>query len=127
MEIKEDRYYLRTHEWVRVDGTRLIVGISDHAQDTLGEISYVDLPTCALSVIAGEECAVLESLKAASSLFAPFSGTIETINIDVERQPDLINRSPYDNGWIWTMGSFTGDIPDTWMTAEQYRLFLNER
>lgn len=93
--------YVKTHEWVEVlnDGT-VRVGITDHAQELLGDMVFVDLPEVGRKVGAGEECAVVESVKAASDVYSPVSGEIVEVNEALQGSPDLVNKAPYGEGWL---------------------------
>lgn len=94
--------YLSSHEWVRVeaDGTATI-GITDHAQDLLGDVVFVELPEVGAELNAGEEAGVVESVKAASDIFSPVSGEVIAINETLEESPDLVNNEPYEDGWFY--------------------------
>ena len=94
--------YLSSHEWVRVeaDGTATI-GITDHAQDLLGDVVFVELPEVGAEIHAGEEAGVVESVKAASDIFSPVSGEVLAINEALEESPDLVNNEPYEDGWFF--------------------------
>ena len=95
-----DRKYSKTHEWVRIEGGMAVAGITDHAQKALGDITFLDLPAVGKPVEQGKECCVIESVKAASDIYSPLSGTVISFNDELERAPELINRSPYEDGWI---------------------------
>jgi len=97
MEIREGLYYSKDHEWVRVEGNRAYVGITDYAQDSLGSIVYVELPTEGKELPKGEVLGVVESVKAASDIFSPISGTVVEVNQALADNPELINESPYEN------------------------------
>ncbi len=99
MKIPKDLYYAETHEWVRVDDGFAYIGITDYAQDSLGEIVFVDLPEEDDQITQGTEFAAIESVKAASDLNAPLSGVIVTVNEELEDNPELLNEDPYEN-WI---------------------------
>ncbi len=96
--------YTKTHEWVRVeaDGT-VTVGITEHAQDLLGDMVFVELPEVGSSLAAGKECAVVESVKAASDVYAPIAGEVTAVNEAVTDSPDLVNKAPYGDGWLFQM------------------------
>ena len=99
-DIPDDLHYLNTHEWVRVtDGTARI-GISDFAQDELGDVVFVDLPADGEAVTAGEDFGVVESIKAVSDIYTPVSGTVSAVNDAVEGEPELLNDDPYGDGWL---------------------------
>lgn len=93
--------YARTHEWVKIEGDLVITGITDHAQDELGDLVYVETPEVGSKVTAGEQAGVVESVKTASDIHAPVSGTVVEVNTDLEDDPDFINDDPYGKGWIY--------------------------
>lgn len=93
--------YARTHEWVKVEGDLVVTGISDHAQDALGDLVYVEAPEVGQRVTAGEQAGVVESVKTASDIHAPVSGVVVEVNPDLEDDPDFINDAPYGKGWIY--------------------------
>lgn len=94
-------YAAETHEWVRVDGDTVTVGITDFAQDSLGDLVYAELPAVGTVVAAGAEIAVLESMKTASDIYAPVSGEIIAINTALEADPEKVNAGCYDGGWLF--------------------------
>ncbi|EPF6143730.1 glycine cleavage system protein GcvH [Acinetobacter sp. AKBS16] len=93
--------YARTHEWVKIEGDLVITGITDHAQDELGDLVYVETPEVGSQVTAGEQAGVVESVKTASDIHAPVSGTVVEVNNDLEDDPDFVNEDPYGKGWIY--------------------------
>lgn len=93
--------FTKDHEWVRADGDCATVGITDHAQNALGDVVFVDLPEIGREVAAGEPCAVVESVKAASDVYAPIAGRIVEVNSALSENPGLINSSPTDEGWFF--------------------------
>lgn len=93
--------YARTHEWVKIEGDLVITGITDHAQDELGDLVYVETPEVGSKVTAGEQAGVVESVKTASDIHAPVSGTVVEVNTDLEDDPDFVNDDPYRKGWIY--------------------------
>jgi glycine cleavage system H protein len=99
-----DRRYARSHEWVRDlgDGT-VEIGISDHAQNALGDLVFVEVPEIGRTLAAGEACAVVESVKAASDIYSPLSGTVVAVNEQLSSAPELINQQPYEGGWIYRL------------------------
>ncbi|MBF0218405.1 MAG: glycine cleavage system protein GcvH [Gammaproteobacteria bacterium] len=103
-EIPAELKYSPSHEWIRVepDGT-ICVGITHHAQDLLGDMVFIELPEVGRQLSHGEECAVIESVKAASDIYAPLAGTITAVNNSVEAAPELLNQQPYGDGWILKM------------------------
>jgi len=103
MDTPRNLKYTNSHEWVRVEGKQVVVGITDFAQDQLSDLTYVELPTVGDSFSGQEEAAVLESVKAASDVYAPISGTITAVNSDLLDHPELINSDPYGKGWLFKM------------------------
>ncbi|ARD29160.1 glycine cleavage system protein H [Acinetobacter lactucae] len=93
--------YARTHEWVKIESDLVITGITDHAQDELGDLVYVETPEVGSQVTAGEQAGVVESVKTASDIHAPVSGTVVEVNTDLEDDPDFVNEDPYGKGWIY--------------------------
>jgi glycine cleavage system H protein len=117
--------YTSDHEWVRLedDGT-LTIGITDHAQEALGDIVFVDLPEVDREVAEGESCATVESTKAASDVFAPLAGRIAEINEAITEDPGLINRDPQGEGWFWRMEPGDDDNFESLMDEEAYQALL---
>jgi len=123
-EVPGDLKFAETHEWARVesDGT-ITVGISDHAQDSLGDVVFVELPEMDMEVEARGEAGVVESVKAASDIYAPVSGTIIAINEVLEDAPETVNESPYDDGWFFRLQPKDLGEMDNLMTPEDYETF----
>ncbi|MGB0188323.1 MAG: glycine cleavage system protein GcvH [Aequoribacter sp.] len=113
--------YVSSHEWVRVeeDGTATI-GITNHAQEALGDVVFVELPEVGAQLGAGDEAGVVESVKAASDIYAPIGGEIIAINENLEDNPDVINEDPYGDGWFFKMRLDDAASVDDLLTAEQY-------
>lgn len=103
MNTPPDLRYASSHEWVRLEGEIATVGISDHAQEELTDIVFVELPAMGRTVDAGDPTAVVESVKAASDIYAPISGEVIEVNPDVESDPSLVNTDPYGKGWIFKL------------------------
>ncbi|MCS7049790.1 MAG: glycine cleavage system protein GcvH [Verrucomicrobiae bacterium] len=101
MNIPANLKYTKSHEWVRVEGDVAVVGITDHAQQELTDIVHVEPPKLDTDISAGQPCAVVESVKAASDIYSPVSGEIVAINEQLTSQPELLNRDPYGQGWIF--------------------------
>ena len=99
-EIRNDLKYTETHEWVKVKGKTATIGITDHAQTALTDIVYVELPTIGKQVKKGEEICVVESVKSVSEIYAPVSGKVIKVNKKLEDSPEVINKKPYDDGWL---------------------------
>ena len=126
MEVRKGLLYSKDHEWVQeVSESVVRVGISAYAQDQLGDIVYIELPEIDAEVAKGESFAVVESVKAASDVFSPVSGKIVAVNEKLEDSPELINESPYDEGWIIEVKSDELELSDL-MTAEEYARYIEE-
>lgn len=121
-EVRNELKYLPSHEWARLesDGT-VTVGISDHAQDSLGDVVYVEVPEVGSQVNAGEEAGVVESVKAASDFFSPITGEVLAINEALEDEPETVNSSPYDDGWFFKVKPTDVSELDAAMDADAYR------
>ena len=119
--------FLDSHEWVKMDDNTVIVGISDHAQNELGEVVFVELPAIGDEFVSGDEAAVVESVKAASEVYTPLSGEVIEVNEALEENPELVNTSPYEDGWFFKLrvsDENLGSI-DSLMTAEEYSSMLD--
>lgn len=101
MNVPKNLKYAKTHEWVRVEGNVAVVGVTDHAQEELTDIVYVEAPAAGTRVEAGKECAVVESVKAASDIYAPVTGEVVEANEELSNTPELVNDDPYGKGWIF--------------------------
>lgn len=121
-EIPGDLKFLSSHEWTRVesDGT-VTVGISDHAQDLLGDIVFVELPELGQSIDAESDAAIVESVKAASDVYSPLSGEVVEVNSLLEDQPEVINSSPYEDGWFYKLKPTDMDELNNLLSPEDYR------
>jgi len=126
MSVPQDLFYEKTHEWLRIDDHIATVGITDFAQSQLSDLTFVELPEVGKVVEAGDEVAVLESVKAASDIYAPVAGEIVEVNSELEDAPEKINNSPYDEGWIFKMKfNNEADIDDL-LSAEEYEDLCEE-
>ncbi|MCH8551317.1 MAG: glycine cleavage system protein GcvH [Natronospirillum sp.] len=115
-----DLRYTPTHEWILVDGDVITVGITDFAQEQLGDVVFVELPEVDAAVTAGDSIAVVESVKSASDIYAPATGTILAINEALEEAPELVNSDPFEDGWFYRMRvTDTGELDDL-MDADSY-------
>jgi glycine cleavage system H protein len=103
MHVPEDLRYSSDHEWVRADGAKVRVGITDYAQDALGDVVFVDLPDLGATVSAGESVAEVESTKSVSDIYAPVGGTIVAVNEDLGEAPERLNDDPYGEGWLFVI------------------------
>jgi glycine cleavage system H protein len=99
-DVRDGLKYTKTHEWVKLTGTKVKIGITDHAQEELTDIVFVELPTVGKEVKKGEELCVVESVKSVSEVYAPVSGKIVAVNTKLDDSPEIINSSPYDDGWL---------------------------
>ncbi len=124
-ELPDDRRYAKTHEWVKADGTELVVGITDHAQSQLTDIVFVDLPAVGKSVKAGESMLVLESVKTVADVYAPADGTIAAVNAELKTHPELINKAPYQGGWLVRLTPAAPFNPSSLLDAAGYRASLS--
>ena len=119
--------YASSHEWASLesDGT-VVVGITDHAQDALGDIVYIELPEMGAAVDAGSEVAVVESVKAASDIYSPVTGEVVEINPALEDEPETVNNSPYADGWLFRVKVSTTDELGDMMDADAYQAAVDE-
>ena len=125
-EVPQELSYADSHEWARAEGDVVRVGISDHAQSQLGDLVYIELPEADSDVEAGDACAVVESVKAASDVYSPVSGKVVEVNEDLADSPELVNQSPYEDGWLFTV-SVEGEADlSKLMSAEAYEQFLED-
>lgn len=115
-----DRRYTAEHEWVKLDGDLAVVGITSFAQDQLGDVVYVELPKVGDRVEAMKPFGVIESVKTASDLFAPVSGTVEAVNAELTDGPQLVNDAPYEGGWLIKVKPDNVADVNTLLTADQY-------
>ncbi len=115
-----DRRYAKSHEWVKIEDGMAIVGISDYAQEALGDITFIELPETEHDVNQKEECGVIESVKAASDLFAPIDGEIVEVNEALDGSPELLNEDPYEAGWIFKMANFSMQQYEELLDAVDY-------
>ena len=121
MNVPDDLLYTETHEWIKCEGENVRVGISDHAQSELTDVVYVELPKMHRQANAKEAVAVVESVKAASDIYAPVKGTVVEVNKALEADPGLINREPYGQGWIFVLKIDDDDDLKNLKEAEAYR------
>jgi glycine cleavage system H protein len=120
MDIPAELRYSPEHEWVRVDGTRARVGITDYAQDALGDIVFVTLPAVGSEVEAGGQLGELESTKSVSEIYAPVAGTVAAVNDTLTGGPEQINQDPYGQGWIYELELAPGADPGSLLDAAAY-------
>ena len=118
--VPEDLFYSEEHEWLRLDDDVAIVGITDFAQDQLGDIVYVDLPEVGATVEVGSVVGELESTKSVSDIYSPVGGEVIAINPELEGSEELINSDPYGEGWLFKVRVAEGDPTEGLLSAEQY-------
>jgi glycine cleavage system H protein len=121
MNIPAELRYSSDHEWVRVDGATATIGITEYAQDALGDVVFVEMPDAGLAVAAGESFSEVESTKSVSDIYAPITGSISEVNAELESQPELLNSDPYGAGWICRIEISDPSELDGLMDAEAYR------
>jgi glycine cleavage system H protein len=126
MEPQDLRYH-KEHEWIRVDGNKATLGISNFAQDALGDVVFIDLPKVGVSLTAEAELGEVESTKATSTIYSPVTGSVVQVNQDLEEHPEFLNQDPYGRGWIAVLELSNPGEVDALMTAEQYEAFLTSQ
>ncbi|MBE3595725.1 MAG: glycine cleavage system protein GcvH [Hydrogenibacillus sp.] len=126
MEFPAGLKYSKEHEWVRVDGTKAYIGITDFAQDELGDIVYVELPEVGAELVAGESFGSVESVKTVSELYAPVSGKVVEVNGRLADEPELVNRAPYADGWMIVVEMRDPAELEALLDAEGYRAHVAE-
>ena len=126
MEFPEDLRYTKEHEWARADGARVRVGITDFAQDALGDVVYVDLPEVGAEVTASQAFGEVESTKSVSDVFSPLSGTIVERNPLLDERPELVNEQPYGDGWLIVIEVADPALVEQLLDAAAYQAFIQE-
>jgi glycine cleavage system H protein len=126
MNSPKDLYYTRTHEWIRLVDEVAVVGITDYAQEQLGDLTFVELPSPDETVSAHDEVAVIESVKAASDVYAPVNGTIIEVNEALNDRPEMINSDPYGTGWMFKIKMVKLSDVKQLLSADDYEEFLPE-
>ena len=125
-EVPENMYYTKEHEWIRVEGDEVVIGITDHAQNALTDIVYVELPDVGEELGDMEEFAIVESVKSASPIFAPLAGKVTAVNEELDDTPELLNEEPYGTGWIIRMRLSNPEAVSTLMDAAAYKAEIGE-
>jgi glycine cleavage system H protein len=126
-EFPAELKYANSHEWARLESDGIVVvGITDHAQDALGDIVFIELPESGADVDAGAEIAVVESVKAASDIYSPVSGEVVEVNSALEDEPELVNSSPYEDGWLFTVRVNPSDDFSNLLDAEGYQALVED-
>jgi len=124
MQIPDDLRYSTDHEWVRVEGSTARIGITDYAQDALGDVVFVDLPEVGLSVEAAASISEVESTKSVSDIYAPVTGTISEVNTDLADAPERLNEDPYGEGWLFVIEMTDLAQVDALLSASDYRALV---
>jgi len=126
MNIPKNNYYTKDHEWVRIDGKTAYVGITDYAAHALGDITFVELPKINEALKQSSHCATVESVKAASDVYAPLSGKVLAVNVQLVTNPELINQSPYEQGYFFSMEFSNEKEKSALMDASSYQKLVEE-
>jgi glycine cleavage system H protein len=126
MKLDPKARYAKTHEWARWDGEEIVCGISDHAQESLSDIVYVELPEIGDTFAKGDAFGIVESVKAASDVYVPVGGEIVAVNEDLEDTPELVNQDPYGEGWMIRLSPSDPAEFDDLMDADDYEAFIAE-
>lgn len=126
MENPSDRLYSKEHEWAKVSGNIATIGISDHAQDALGDIVFVEMPKTGASFRQMQEFGVVESVKTVSTLYSPFSGKVSEINTALSSAPETVNSDPYNKGWIMKIEISNPSEESALLSSKDYEAFLAE-
>ena len=126
MNFPDELRYTEQHEWVRADGTRLFIGITDFAQDALGDVVYVDIPEVGTEIKAGEPFGEVESTKSVSDVYAPVTGKVTTRNDALVDSPELVNQDPYGDGWMIEVEAADPNELERLLTAQAYREFTEK-
>ncbi|HYI60766.1 MAG TPA: glycine cleavage system protein GcvH [Acidimicrobiales bacterium] len=126
MNVPEDLRYTKDHEWVRTDGTRLRIGITDYAQDALGDVVFVQVPEVGVAVASGDTVSEVESTKSVSEIYAPLAGTVVEANADLADTPERLNEDPYGEGWICVIEVDDGAPTDALLDPAAYRSLIEE-
>lgn len=126
MEFPKDLKYTKEHEWVKVEGDSVVVGITDYAQDSLGDVVYVELPQEGGAVSKDEPFGVVESVKAVSDLYSPVSGSVSEVNDSIIDNPEVINEDPYGEAWMIKVDLSNAEELDELLSSEDYQQFIEE-
>lgn len=125
--LPKDLKYTSEHEWIKIDGERVVVGITEYAQKELGDVVFVDLPGVGEKVKMKEAMATIESVKAVSEIYAPISGEVMEVNDTLEHSPELVNQDPYGKGWIAIIEPLDTKELDELLTPEAYAALIGEK
>jgi glycine cleavage system H protein len=122
MKIEQGMYYTQEHEWIKTDGDKAYIGITDYAQEAMGDIVYVELPEVGDALKQKDQCGVLESVKAAADMFMPVSGTVIEVNNELEDSPELLNTSPFET-YIFVIEDYSAEELETLMDYQAYKTY----
>ena len=125
MNFPQELKYTKDHEWVKIDGDIATIGVTDFAQKELGDIVYVEVETIGETIEAGEVFGTVEAVKTVSDLFMPVTGEVVEFNTELESAPEMVNESPYENGWMVKV-KLSGDLPSDLMDADTYKELIGE-
>jgi len=126
MEVKDNLYYTKEHEWLKIEGNKGTVGITQYAANSLRDITFVEIVPPGADIVQFGRLGTIESVKAASDVFSPISGKVTSINSRVIDTPEIVNSSPYDDGWLATVEILKLEETKNLMTAEQYRQYIEK-
>lgn len=124
MKFPSELKYTKDHEWAKVEGTQVTVGVSDHAQSSLGDVVFVDLPKVGRELKAGEVFGVVESIKAVSDLYSPVAGKVTAVNSDLANEPSKVNHDPYGSAWLVKIELADPSSVSSLMSAQDYQAFV---
>jgi glycine cleavage system H protein len=127
VNIPDDLRYTKEHEWVRLEGSLARIGITDYAQDALGDVVYVDLPAVGAALTANQPLGEVESTKSVSDVYCPLAGIVVERNAAIEDRPELVNEQPYGDGWLVVIEPTDGRAMDGLLDAAAYRAIIDER
>lgn len=120
----QDFRYTKTHEWIHQDGEVYVMGITAHAAEQLGDITYVELPQIGVDVNQGDSAAAVESVKAASDVYAPAGGRVCAVNESLDAAPELVNRSPHEDGWFFKLENVKREQLESLLSADEYKQYV---
>ena len=126
MEFPQDLKYSKEHEWIKVEGNTVTIGITDYAQDSLGDVVYVELPNEGAAMVQGETFGVIESVKAVSDLYSPVSGNIIEVNDSIIDNPDVVNEEPYGDAWMLKVELTSADELNELLSSDDYQQHVEE-
>jgi glycine cleavage system H protein len=126
MNVPDDRRYTKDHEWAKLEGSQVRIGITDYAQDALGDIVFVQLPEPGAAVVEGQSFSEVESTKSVSDIYAPLSGTVVEVNSELADAPQRLNEDPYGEGWICVIEPSDPNAYSSLLSAEAYRKLIED-